>query len=667
MTAAKYVDSRAYNVWRTWAQHIPGKVFFFVAENTETEHPELPIIRLRGVDDAYPPQKKSFAMLKWMADNHLNDFDWFMRADDDLYVRGDRLEQLLRSLDSDKAQLIGQAGLGSVAEYGQLALGEKDNYCMGGPGVVMSRETLRSVAPHLRSCLMEMLTTHEDVELGRCIRKHVGVACTWNYEMQTLFHNNQSVPNAYDGKSINELRHSITLHPIKHGSTMRKIHVNNRILRLAALRSRQVVLLNSLPQSPPPSLTRRVANTTSDLMHWDYIASNSILFCSRDVNCPRHTVDLSVRTAVSEVITQLFDEFNQNARQRGRTLQFQNIQYGYTRVEPRFGVDYVLDMILWFKKFRPPHRATLSVRRHAYVQQTFGPIMAATDNHVRFLLRQRTEKIRKQATLKKNVDYQWSREVLTPENPHVHLILPLAGRADIFKRFSRNLKTLCPDNKSFSLIVVLFNSNEYNEDVANNETIHDMSSKVNVQVVRMGNLTFSRGLGLAKGAALLKPDALIFFTDVDMLFTCDTLDRIRLNTIRGAQIYFPVVFSEYSPDTWSKREKENSIPFEYGRRKGYFRHFGFGLVSLYKSDLDAVGGINVTIKGWGLEDVDLFEKCVRSSLRILRIPDPSLVHVFHQIRCPKTMPDAQYKMCVGSKAASLASLDYLAEQAFKLS
>lgn len=70
-------------------------------------------------------------------------------------------------MDSDKAQLIGQAGLGSVAEYGQLALGEKDNYCMGGPGVVMSRETLRSVAPHLRSCLMEMLTTHEDVELGR--------------------------------------------------------------------------------------------------------------------------------------------------------------------------------------------------------------------------------------------------------------------------------------------------------------------------------------------------------------------------------------------------------------------------------------------------------------------------------------------------------------------
>lgn len=65
--------------------------------------------------------------------------------------------------------MIGQAGLGNSEEYGQLSLGQQDNYCMGGPGIVMSRETLRTVAPHLRSCLMELLTTHEDVELGRYV------------------------------------------------------------------------------------------------------------------------------------------------------------------------------------------------------------------------------------------------------------------------------------------------------------------------------------------------------------------------------------------------------------------------------------------------------------------------------------------------------------------
>ncbi|KAJ1355751.1 hypothetical protein KIN20_013285 [Parelaphostrongylus tenuis] len=80
MTAAKYVDTRAYNVWKTWAKHVPGKVLFFVAENTVSTHPDLPLVRLKGVDDIYPPQKKSFAMVKWMAENYLDEFDWFLRA-----------------------------------------------------------------------------------------------------------------------------------------------------------------------------------------------------------------------------------------------------------------------------------------------------------------------------------------------------------------------------------------------------------------------------------------------------------------------------------------------------------------------------------------------------------------------------------------------------------
>uniref|UniRef100_A0A915ADX7 Hexosyltransferase n=1 Tax=Parascaris univalens TaxID=6257 RepID=A0A915ADX7_PARUN len=660
MTAAKYVDTRAYNVWRTWGQHIPGKILFFVAEQTKTVHEGMPLVQLKGVNDIYPPQKKSFAMLKWMADNHLNDFDWFMRADDDLYVRGDKLERLLRSLDSDKAQFLGQAGLGNSAEYGQLALGQQDNYCMGGPGVVMSRETLRVVAPYLRSCLTEMLTTHEDVELGRCIRKHVGVACTWNYEMRTLFHNNQTVPHAYEG-GISELRRAITLHPIKRPSIMRRMHAHNRALLLTALRSRRVALIGDLPMTKSPSLTRHVANTTRDLRHWDFISSNSILFCTGQVNCPRHTVDLSVRTAIGDVVTQLFDEFNSNARQRGRVLQFQNIQYGYVRVEPRFGVDYVLDMVLWFKKFRPPHRATLSVRRHAYVQQTFGSLEMTSDAALRETLRQRTDKVIRLRKVNSSEEVDWSKVALPPQQSHVFIILPLSGRADTFRRFTDHLRNICQDRNRFSLVVVLFTSSP-EEDSAISATLRELRSDIDVQVIEMGQALFNRGLALARGAAALTPDALMFFTDVDMLFTCETLDRIRLNTVRGAQVYFPIVFSEYSPEMWSDNDRLLSDAFHYGRRRGYFRHFGFGLVSLYRADLDLVGGLNVNIKGWGMEDVDLFEKCVRSPLRILRAPDPGLVHIYHTVRCADSMPEAQYTMCIGSKAASLASLDSLVDQ-----
>jgi chondroitin sulfate synthase len=66
------VDTRAYNVWRTWAQKIPGRVLFFVAEDTVSIYPDMPLIQLRGVDDTYPPQKKSFAMMRWFYDNHVS-------------------------------------------------------------------------------------------------------------------------------------------------------------------------------------------------------------------------------------------------------------------------------------------------------------------------------------------------------------------------------------------------------------------------------------------------------------------------------------------------------------------------------------------------------------------------------------------------------------------
>uniref|UniRef100_A0A1I8A5D8 Hexosyltransferase n=1 Tax=Steinernema glaseri TaxID=37863 RepID=A0A1I8A5D8_9BILA len=660
MTAAKYVDTRAYNVWRTWAQHIPGKILFFVAEGTTSIHPDMPLVRLKGVDDVYPPQKKSFAMLKWMADNHMKNFHWFLRADDDLYVNTDKLEDFLRSLDPNKAQFLGQAGQGNSAEYGQLALGQQDNYCMGGPGVVFSRETLRLVSPHLESCLGEMLTTHEDVEVGRCVRKHVGVACAWNYEMQTLFHNNQTVPQAYT-EGLEELHKAITLHPVKKPSLMRRIHANALEGRIKKLRSKRSDLFTDLSSSPKVSLVRRVANTSSDLSYWDYISSNNILFCANQVTCPRHTVDLSIRTEISEIITQLFEEFNANARQRGRVLQFQNLQYGYMRVEPRHGVDYILDMILWFKKFRPPHRTTLSVRRHAYVQQTFGELEAQSDEDYR---RQRYQS----NVLAESPDATFDDMDASVSKPsdHIFIVLPLSGRAETFRRFANNLMTVTSKTQdAISLVIVLFDAKTDAENEAVRKTIELIREKSNidVRIEEMGKQNFNRGLALTRGADSLPDDALMFFTDVDMLFTADSMSRIRLNTVKGSQVYFPIVFSEFSPESWEELDRLETDAFHYGRRRGYFRHFGFGLVSLYKQDLVAVGGFNKEIQGWGLEDVDLFEKVVKSpKLRIVRAPDPGLVHIYHPIHCASDMPAAQLKMCLGSKAASLASIDYLVKQ-----
>ena len=57
---------------------------------------------------------------------------------------------------------------------------------MGGPGMILNRETLVRTVPHVNYCLRHLLTTHEDVEVGRCIARFAGVSCTWAYEVCTL-------------------------------------------------------------------------------------------------------------------------------------------------------------------------------------------------------------------------------------------------------------------------------------------------------------------------------------------------------------------------------------------------------------------------------------------------------------------------------------------------
>lgn len=186
MTANKYLGTRAKAVYETWGKEIPGTIAFFSSETSKVPEncTDLPLVALPTVDDGYPPQKKSFLMLQYMWNNFGDKYEWFLRADDDVYVRTDKLEKFLRSVDSKKSMYIGQAGRGNTEEFGLLSLEYDENFCMGGPGVILSRKTLGKIIPHIKDCLKNLYTTHEDVELGRCVRKYVGIPCTWSYEVR---------------------------------------------------------------------------------------------------------------------------------------------------------------------------------------------------------------------------------------------------------------------------------------------------------------------------------------------------------------------------------------------------------------------------------------------------------------------------------------------------
>lgn len=113
-------------------------------------------------------------------------YHFFMRADDDVLVNVPAMKRFLHRLNSSRPLFLGQTGVGSEAEFGRLALQPHSNFCMGGPGVVLSRTTLAALAANTARCLGGLRSGHEDVELGRCVRRAAGVSCTWSYDMQVL-------------------------------------------------------------------------------------------------------------------------------------------------------------------------------------------------------------------------------------------------------------------------------------------------------------------------------------------------------------------------------------------------------------------------------------------------------------------------------------------------
>ena len=89
-------------------------------------------------------------IFRYLAEHHIEDYDWFMRLDDDAYISWPILEKLLRRLDPSELLYIGSPGFGKDDED---YVEEEMTYCMGGPGIVLSRELLRNLSPHLPSCL----------------------------------------------------------------------------------------------------------------------------------------------------------------------------------------------------------------------------------------------------------------------------------------------------------------------------------------------------------------------------------------------------------------------------------------------------------------------------------------------------------------------------------
>lgn len=190
LTSRNTLKDQSFAIHRTWGgeKFIKGSIDYYVYPRAGKEEMDfatarkIPVISLeideeRDMNGLATGSHGAFKLWKKICDEKQGQFLWFVKVQDNTYLRRRQLDGLLSTLNSSEPLFVGK----SVLSYGKtredLGLREGETYCHEAC-YALSSKALEELCPLLSSCQENIRSDNEDVEVARCIRTHMGVNCT---------------------------------------------------------------------------------------------------------------------------------------------------------------------------------------------------------------------------------------------------------------------------------------------------------------------------------------------------------------------------------------------------------------------------------------------------------------------------------------------------------
>lgn len=210
-------------------------------------------------------------------------------------------------------------------------------------------------------------------------------------------------------------------------------------------------------------------------------------------------------------------------------------------------------------------------------------------------------------------DYKWKPGVT------INLLTPLKNQKPWFQFTIRMLEELITKNKEVNVnwIVVDYSSNTDHEKLLNR-------SKLKYHYTNCGlkGEQFSKVKALNHGIRQVKDDAsIIFVLDLHLQLPTNIFDRIRKLTIRGKTAFTPSLMRQHC----GEHEQYTDIV------ESFWVDNGPGMIAMYKSDFDKIGGYNEKLYGskWGGEDWEILDRILANGLYVIKQRMQRFYHIYH--------------------------------------
>lgn len=162
MTSQENINTLATAFNRTTA-HLVNKIKYFInADNVKSNFRLKNIVGFTDTRENMRP----FHVLKYIADNYLNDFDYFMLTTDEVYVDVRRLIEKLYHISISYDVYMGTRVID--AEGTEHLLGEK-KVCDIQSAIVLSSSVIRKIRANLDWCVRNAVTSFHSLNIGKCV------------------------------------------------------------------------------------------------------------------------------------------------------------------------------------------------------------------------------------------------------------------------------------------------------------------------------------------------------------------------------------------------------------------------------------------------------------------------------------------------------------------